>query len=152
MSCTNFRVNSYSIVYLNIKELLAWSRRHIWSLSDSNVIQIHNHLLRKRTLNHLAKLTLVFVYQLKSKMMFRVIKLVYYASKLAVLCCINISNLKNCLLIFKNLPYTLSKCPGGHPVLHRGLKLNSKILAENLKMLTSPGPGHFHQGSKQKLC
>ena len=56
MSCTSFRVNLHSIVCLNVKELLARSRRHIWSLSDSNGIRTHNHLVRKRTLNHLAKL------------------------------------------------------------------------------------------------
>ena len=56
MSRTSFRVNPYSIVCLYVKELFAWSSRHIWSLSDSNEIRIHNHLVRKRTLNHLAKL------------------------------------------------------------------------------------------------
>ena len=39
---------------LNINELLAHSRRDIGSLSDSNEIRTHNHLFRKRTLNHLA--------------------------------------------------------------------------------------------------
>ena len=33
---------------------LARSRRHIWSLSDSNQIHTHNHLVRKQTLNHFA--------------------------------------------------------------------------------------------------
>ena len=56
MSRTSFRVNPHSIVRLNVKELLARSRHHIWSLSDSNGIRTHNHLVRKRTLNHLAKL------------------------------------------------------------------------------------------------
>ena len=56
MSRTSISVNPHSIVYLNVKELLARSRRHIWSLSHSNVIQTHNHLVCKRTLNHLAKL------------------------------------------------------------------------------------------------
>ena len=56
MSCKSFRVNPHSIVCLNVKELLAWSRCHIWSLSDSNVIRIHNHFVHKQTLNHLAKL------------------------------------------------------------------------------------------------
>ena len=41
---------------LNVKELLARNRRDIWSLSNSNGIRTHNHLVRKRTLNHLAKL------------------------------------------------------------------------------------------------
>ena len=49
MSRTSFRVNPHSIVCLNVKELLARSRRHIWRLSDSNVIRTDNHLVRKRT-------------------------------------------------------------------------------------------------------
>ena len=56
MPRTSFRVNPHSIVCLNVKERLAQSRRHIWSLTDSNRIQTLNHLVRKRTLNHLAKL------------------------------------------------------------------------------------------------
>ena len=42
---------------LNVKELLARKRRHIWRLSDCNGIRTHNHLVRKRTSNHLAKLS-----------------------------------------------------------------------------------------------
>ena len=49
MSGTSFRVNLRSIVCLNIKELLAWSRRHIWSLSDSNGTRTHYHLVHLRT-------------------------------------------------------------------------------------------------------
>ena len=56
MSHTSFRVNTHSIVCLNFKELLAWSSCHIWSLSDSDKIQTHNHLVCIWTLNHLAKL------------------------------------------------------------------------------------------------
>ena len=41
---------------LNVKELLAWNKCLIWSSSDSNGIGSHDHLVRKRTLNHLAKL------------------------------------------------------------------------------------------------
>ena len=48
MSRTSFRVNPHSMVCLNIKEL-ARSRRHIWSLSDSDEIRTHNHLVRKWT-------------------------------------------------------------------------------------------------------
>ena len=55
MSCTSSRVNLDSIICLNVKEILARSRCHIWSLSD-NDIRTHNHLVPKRTLNHLAKL------------------------------------------------------------------------------------------------
>ena len=43
---------------LNVKELFARSRREIWSLSDCNWTRTHNHLVHKRTLNHLAKLAL----------------------------------------------------------------------------------------------
>ena len=38
---------------------------------------------------------------------------------------------------------TLSKCPGGHPILHKGLKLNSKISVGKY----SPGQVGFLQGS-----
>ena len=41
---------------LNFKKLLARNRRDIWSSSDSNRIQTHNHLIHKRTLNHLSKM------------------------------------------------------------------------------------------------
>ena len=58
MSRTSFWVNPHSIVYLNVKELLARSRRHIWNLSDSNEIRTHNHLVRKRELKHLANLAI----------------------------------------------------------------------------------------------
>ena len=54
MSRTRFSVNPHSIVScLNVKELLAWSRRKIWSLSDCSWTWTHNHLVRKRKLNHL---------------------------------------------------------------------------------------------------
>ena len=43
---------------LNVKELLARSRHKIWSLSDCNWTRTQNHLVRKWTLNHLAKLTI----------------------------------------------------------------------------------------------
>ena len=41
---------------LTVKELLAWNRHDILCLSDSNGICTHNHLVHKRTLNHLAKM------------------------------------------------------------------------------------------------
>ena len=58
-----YALQSESTLYscLNIKELLARSRREIWSLSDCNWTLTQNHLVSKRTLNHLAKL---FVYEL----------------------------------------------------------------------------------------
>ena len=40
MSHTSSKVNPHSRVCLNIKELLAQSRHHIWSLSDRD---IHEH-------------------------------------------------------------------------------------------------------------
>ena len=57
MSRTRFRVNLQSYSCLNVKELLVWNRRDIWILSDSNGIWTYNHLVCKRTLNHLAKQT-----------------------------------------------------------------------------------------------
>ena len=53
--CT-FESESTLYSCLNVEELLPRSRRDIWHLSDSNGIRTHNHLVRKRTLNHLAKL------------------------------------------------------------------------------------------------
>ena len=41
---------------LNVKELLVRNNRNIWHLSESNGIRIHNQLVRKETLNYLAKL------------------------------------------------------------------------------------------------
>ena len=41
---------------VNVKELLAPSRREIWSLSDCNWTRIQKHLVCKRTLNHLVKM------------------------------------------------------------------------------------------------
>ena len=48
--------------FLNVKELLAQSRREIWSLSDCNWTRTHNHLFHKRTLHHFAKLVFSFVW------------------------------------------------------------------------------------------
>ena len=55
VSRTGPRVNLNSIVCMNVTELIVRSRHHIWSLSDISEIRTHNHLVRKRTLNHLAK-------------------------------------------------------------------------------------------------
>ena len=41
---------------LNVKELLDQNRRDIWIISGCNGIRTHNNFVRKRTLNHLAKL------------------------------------------------------------------------------------------------
>ena len=55
MSHMSFRMIQHSIVCLNVKGCLARGRCYIWSLSDSNRIRTHNHLVCKQTLNHLAK-------------------------------------------------------------------------------------------------
>ena len=67
MSRTSFRVNLHSIVCLNVKKLLARSRCHIWSLRDSSEIRTHNHLVRTRTLNHLASLAKWVSVRLRTK-------------------------------------------------------------------------------------
>ena len=57
-------VSSYHVTYafqsqsalyscLNVKELLVWIRRDIWSLSHCNGSRTHNHLVCQLTLNHL---------------------------------------------------------------------------------------------------
>ena len=46
----------YTLQLPNVKGLLAWNRRSIWSLSNCRSNQFHNHLVRKRTLSHLASL------------------------------------------------------------------------------------------------
>ena len=53
-----YEFESESTLYncLNVKELIARTRRHIWILSDCNGTRTHNDLVRQRTLNHLAKL------------------------------------------------------------------------------------------------
>ena len=56
MSRTTLRVNLRSIVFVNAKELIARSRYHICSLSESKEVRTLNHLEGKQTLNHLAKL------------------------------------------------------------------------------------------------
>ena len=55
MSRTRFKVNLHHSCW-NVKELFAQSRRDIGSLSESNEIRSHNHLVQKQTLNDLAKL------------------------------------------------------------------------------------------------
>ena len=47
---------------VNVKELLAHSRHKIWSLSDCNWTRIQSYLVRKRTLNRLAKLVILHRY------------------------------------------------------------------------------------------
>ena len=56
MSCTRFLSESTLHSCLNVKRLLAQNTHNIWSLSDSNRIWTHNHLVPKQTHNHLAQL------------------------------------------------------------------------------------------------
>ena len=51
-----FQSESTFYSWLNVKELLAQNMCKIWSLSDCNGTRTHNLLVRKRILNHLAKL------------------------------------------------------------------------------------------------
>ena len=62
-SHVTYRFHSESTLYscLNDTEFLAQNKCKIWSLSDCNWTRIHNHLVCKQTLKHLAKL---FVYEL----------------------------------------------------------------------------------------
>ena len=53
-----FQSESTLYICLKVKELLARSRREIWRWSDCNWTRTQNHLVLKRTLNHLAKLVL----------------------------------------------------------------------------------------------
>ena len=54
MSHTRFLMSRTTLCScLNFKELLARNRRDILSLSECNGIRTHNHLVHKRTLNHL---------------------------------------------------------------------------------------------------
>ena len=43
-----FQGESTPYVCLNVEELLAQNRRHIWSLRDCNRTRTHNHLVRKQ--------------------------------------------------------------------------------------------------------
>ena len=56
MSGPHLRMNRHYI-NLNVKELLAWKKRDIWSLSDCKSTPTHNDLDHKWTLNNLVKLT-----------------------------------------------------------------------------------------------
>ena len=57
-NCMHLSFQHESALYscLNVKELLAWNRRKIWSWNDCNYTRTYNHLACKQTLNHLAKL------------------------------------------------------------------------------------------------
>ena len=52
---------------LNVKEVLTRSRHEILSLSDCSWTRTQNHLVRKRTLNHLASLAKWLSVRLQTK-------------------------------------------------------------------------------------
>ena len=52
-----FQTESFLYICPNVKKLLARKRRDIWGLSDCKGTRPQNHLVRKETLNYLAKLT-----------------------------------------------------------------------------------------------
>ena len=51
---STYTFQSESTLYsrLNLKELFVWIRCDIWSLSNSNGIQTHNHLVCNQALDH----------------------------------------------------------------------------------------------------
>ena len=54
--CQGRVLDSYAVYScLSVKEFLAQSRCDIWSLTECNGNQTHNHLVHKRTLSHLSK-------------------------------------------------------------------------------------------------
>ena len=58
---------------LNVKELRAQNRHNIWSLSDSNGTQTHNHLVHKQTLCELLSVWCIWLYVIiMSQTLFRV--------------------------------------------------------------------------------
>ena len=70
-SChVTYTFQSESALYscLDVKELLARSRRIIWRLSDCKWTATHNHLVLKPTLNHLPKLVKWLSYVLSTNL------------------------------------------------------------------------------------
>ena len=63
-----FQSESTLYICLNVKKILPQNSRDIWSLIDCIESQTHNHLLHKRSLNHLAKLTKWFTWDVSSYM------------------------------------------------------------------------------------
>ena len=84
-SChVTYAFQSESTLYscLNVKELLARSRRKIWSLSDCNWTRTHDHLVQRRTLNHSAKILQPFDMVRTYSQMHRTDKYSQHSSKL----------------------------------------------------------------------
>ena len=62
-----FQSESIFYSYLNFKDLLARSKPKIGSLSDCNWTRTQNHLVRKQTLDQLAKLAKCLSVRLRTK-------------------------------------------------------------------------------------
>ena len=60
-----FQSESTHYSCLNVKELLAQSRRENWSLIDCNWTRTHNHLVHKRTLNHSSPVAVTWIHVLR---------------------------------------------------------------------------------------
>ena len=71
MSRTSFRVNPHSIVSLNVKEHLAWSRCHVWNISDSHGIRTHKAWLWVRIPLLSLKLQIWCLLRARSSLTFR---------------------------------------------------------------------------------
>ena len=70
-----FQSESTRYSCLNVKKLLARNRCEIWRLSDCNLTRTHNHLVGKRTLNHLAKMAKWLSVRLQTKWLWVRVKL-----------------------------------------------------------------------------
>ena len=113
---TCLRVKQHYTVCLNVKELLARSRRHIWSLNDSNEIWTNNLLICKRTLNRLVKMTIWLSCVVSTYL--------YGAFECMLLLCNVRSQTESTL-------YSFSECQG-NPCLNQELYLNFKCQQQNL--------------------
>ena len=79
MSRTRFQSESTLYSCLDVKKLLARSRREIRRWSDCNGTRTQNHLVLKRTLNHLAKLATLLLYNACLEY--------YWEKKYLLMCC-----------------------------------------------------------------
>ena len=86
--------------YLNVKEFLAQNRPEIWSLNNWNRTQTNNHLVRKWTLNHLAKLAEELSYLVKRNPAVHLTVCSYHVTDLFK----NASTIYNCLNVKELVP------------------------------------------------
>ena len=69
---------------LNVKELLAWSRCKIWSLSDCNWTGINNRLVHKRTLNHYSHSNVFWINILNQHSITNLIKKRFFRNSISI--------------------------------------------------------------------